>query len=149
VLPGVALDELWQVVGVAERVLLAVSAMVVAVGLAGLVAVVLAGLNERRRELAILRSVGARPAEIFLLLMIEAVGMTVLGAVAGIVILGVAAAALAPVAAKYGLLIAPRFIAGSELVLLLAVVAVGMLASLLPGYRAYKLSLADGLTPRL
>ncbi|MGZ8268230.1 MAG: ABC transporter permease [Burkholderiales bacterium] len=149
VLPGVALDELWQVVGVAERVLLAVSAMVVAVGLAGLVAVVLAGLNERRRELAILRSVGARPGEIFLLLMIEAVGMTVLGAVAGIVILGIAAAALAPVAAQYGLLMAPRFIAGSELVLLSAVVAVGMLASLLPGYRAYKLSLADGLTPRL
>ncbi|MGZ8198867.1 MAG: ABC transporter permease, partial [Burkholderiales bacterium] len=149
VLPGVALDQLWQVVGVAERVLLAVSAMVVAVGLAGLVAVVLAGLNERRRELAILRSVGARPGEIFLLLMIEAVGMTVLGAVAGIVILGIAAAALAPVAAQYGLLMAPRFIAGSELVLLSAVVAVGMLASLLPGYRAYKLSLADGLTPRL
>ncbi|MGZ9014049.1 MAG: ABC transporter permease [Burkholderiales bacterium] len=149
VLPGVALDQLWQVVGVAERVLLAVSAMVVAVGLAGLVAVVLAGLNERRRELAILRSVGARPGEIFLLLMIEAVGMTVFGAVAGIVILGIAAAALAPVAAQYGLLIAPRFIAGSELVLLSAVVAVGMLASLLPGYRAYKLSLADGLTPRL
>ena len=72
VLPGVALDQLWQVVGVAERVLLAVSAMVVAVGLAGLVAVVLAGLNERRRELAILRSVGARPREIFFLLMIEA-----------------------------------------------------------------------------
>ncbi|MGZ8202723.1 MAG: ABC transporter permease [Burkholderiales bacterium] len=149
VLPGVALDQLWQVVGVAERVLLAVSAMVVAVGLAGLVAVVLAGLNERRRELAILRSVGARPGEIFLLLMIEAVGMTVFGAVAGIVILGIAAAALAPVAAQYGLLMAPRFIAGSELVLLSAVVAVGMLASLLPGYRAYKLSLADGLTPRL
>ena len=68
VFPGVALDQLWQVVGVAERVLLAVSAMVVAVGLAGLVAVVLAGLNERRRELAILRSVGARPRDIFFLL---------------------------------------------------------------------------------
>jgi putative ABC transport system permease protein len=36
-----------------------------------------------------------------------------------------------------------------ELRLLGLVVAVGTLASLLPGYRAYRLSLADGLTPRV
>jgi putative ABC transport system permease protein len=150
VLPGVALDQLWQVVGIAERVLLAVSAMVVAVGLAGLVAVVLAGLNERRRELAILRSVGARPREIFLLLAIEAVGITLAGAALGLVILSVATALLAPfAAAHYGLVIEPALVSGTELALLGAVVAVGVLASVLPGYRAYKLSLADGLTPRL
>jgi putative ABC transport system permease protein len=150
VLPGVALDQLWQVVGVAERVLLAVSAMVVAVGLAGLVAVVLAGLNERRRELAILRSVGARPREIFFLLMLEAVGITGAGALAGVAMLALLTAVLAPLAAaRYGLLVEPGFVAGPELVLLAAVVAVGVLASVLPGYRAYKLSLADGLTPRI
>jgi putative ABC transport system permease protein len=150
VLPGVALDQLWQVVGMAERVLLAVSAMVVAVGLAGLVAVMLAGLNERRRELAILRSVGAQPREIFFLLVIEAVGVTVAGAVVGVALLALLTAALAPLAmARYGLLIEPGFVAGPELVLLAAVVAVGVLAAVLPGYRAYKLSLADGLTPRI
>lgn len=147
VMPGVALDQLWQVVGVAERVLLAISAMVVAVGFAGLVAVVLAGLNERRRELAILRSVGARPRDIFLLLMMEAVGITVLGALAGIVLLAVLTAALA--AARYGLIIELRFIGSGELLLLGTVVTVGVLASLLPGYRAYRISLADGLTPRI
>ena len=68
VMPGVALEELWQVVSVIEKTLLAVSAMVVIVGLSGLIAVILAGLNERRRELAILRSVGARPLDVFLLL---------------------------------------------------------------------------------
>ena len=150
VLPGVALDELWQVVGVAERVLLAVSAMVVAVGLAGLVAVVLAGLNERRRELAILRSVGARPRDVFVLLMLEALGITIAGAIAGVALLGVLTLALAPfAAARYGLIIEPTFIAGGEWVLLGAVVAVGVLASLVPGYRAYRLSLVDGLTPRI
>jgi putative ABC transport system permease protein len=150
VMPGVALAQLWQVVGIAERVLLAVSAMVVAVGLAGLVAVVLAGLNERRREIAILRSVGARPRDIFMLLMIEAVGITVVGALAGVALLGVLTLALAPLAAaRYGLIIEPTFIAGGEGFLLAAVVAVGVLASLVPGYRAYRLSLADGLTPRL
>ena len=71
-LPGVALQELWDLMGVAERALLAVSALVVLVGLTGMVTVILAGLNERRREMAILRSVGARPRHIFLLLMGEA-----------------------------------------------------------------------------
>jgi hypothetical protein len=59
VLPGVALDELWEVVGVGEQALQAMSGLVAVVSLASLVAVVLAGLNERRRELAVLRAVGA------------------------------------------------------------------------------------------
>jgi len=150
VLPGVALDELWQVVGVAERVLLAVSAMVVAVGLAGLVAVVLAGLNERRRELAVLRSVGARPRDVFALLMIEAAGLTFLGTAIGVAALALVTAALGPLAAaRYGIIIEPRLLDANELALVAAVIGVGVLASLLPGYRAYQLSLADGLTPRL
>jgi putative ABC transport system permease protein len=104
VLPGVALDQLWQVVGFAERTLLAVSAMVVAVGLAGLVAVVLASLGERRRELAILRSVGARPGEVFLLLSAEGLFITVLGAVLGVALLALLTALLAPLAqAHFGL----------------------------------------------
>lgn len=150
VLPGVALDQLWQVVGTAERVLLAVSAMVVVVGLAGLVAVVLAGLNERRRELAILRSVGARPRDVFVLLVVEAVGVMLLGAGLGVLLLAVATVALGPVVAThFGVILEWRLLATSELILLAAVVTVGVLASLIPGYRAYRLSLADGLTPRL
>ena len=73
---SVRAPDTWQVMSVAERALFAISAMVVAVGLTGLIAVILAGLNERRRELAILRSVGARPRDIFVLLMIEGAGIT-------------------------------------------------------------------------
>ena len=150
VLPGVALDQLWQVVGFAERTLLAVSAMVVAVGLAGLVAVVLASLGERRRELAILRSVGARPGEVFLLLSAEGLFITVLGAVLGVALLALLTALLAPLAqAHFWLAFRASGVSADELRLLGAVVAVGLLASLVPGYRAYRLSLADGLTPRL
>jgi putative ABC transport system permease protein len=149
ILPAVALEQLWQVVGIAERALLAVSAMVVGVGLTGLIAVILASLNERRRELAILRSVGARPRDIFVLLMIEGAGVTLLGALLGVLLLTMLIAAAGSFAtAHYGLTVSPLSIGGSELALLAAVVAVGLLASLLPGYRAYRLLLADGLTPR-
>lgn len=150
VLPGVALSQLWGMMAVAEKALLAVSALVVAVSFAGLVAVVLAGLGERRRELAILRSVGARPRDIFALLALEGAAVTLAGAVAGVVLLSILTAALGPwVQAHYGLALSVALPGGEELVLLGAVVGVGTLASLLPGWRAYRLSLADGLTPRV
>lgn len=150
VLPGVALDQLWQVVGIAERTLLAVSAMVVVVGLSGLIAVILASLGERRRELAILRSVGAKPSDVFLLLTVEGLSITVLGALLGVLLLTLLTALLGPFAqSHFGLVIEPKWVSAEELVLLAAVVGVGLCASLVPGYRAYKLSLADGLTPRL
>ncbi len=150
VLPGVALDQLWQVVGIAERALLAVSGMVVVVGLCGLVAVILASLNERRRELAILRSVGARPLDVFLLLSAEGLFITLSGTLIGLVMLTAITATFAPmIQSHYGLMIAPKFISYDELGLLGIVIGVSLLASLAPGYSAYKLSLSDGLTPRI
>jgi len=150
VLPGVALDQLWQVVGVAERALLAVSGMVVVVGLCGLVAVILASLNERRRELAILRSVGARPLDVFLLLSAEGLFITLSGTLLGMLLLTALSAMFAPlIQSHYGLMIAPKFVSIDELGLLASVMGVSLLASLAPGYGAYKLSLADGLTPRI
>lgn len=150
ILPGVALDQLWQVVGVVERSLLLISALVVLVGLCGLVAVVLAGLNERRRELAVLRSVGAQPKDIFVMLVIEGLLLTLAGACIGVLLLAGAGALLGPmVEARFGLSLQSALLSIEEIPLLLAVIGVGLLASLVPGYRAYRLSLADGLTPRL
>lgn len=150
VLPGVALAELWGLLAVAERVLLAVSALVLAVSLAGLVAVVLAGLGERRRELAILRANGARPRDLFALLAFEGGAVTVAGALVGTLLLTLLTALLGPwVEAHYGLVLRLAAPNAAELELLAWVIAVGTLASLLPGYRAYRLSLADGLTPRV
>ncbi|MCP5279856.1 MAG: ABC transporter permease [Thiobacillus sp.] len=150
VLPGVALSQLWDMMAVAEKALLAVSALVLAVSFAGLVAVVLAGLGERRRELAILRSVGARPRDLFALLAFEGAAVTLAGAVTGVVMLAVLSAAFGPwVQAHYGLALSVALPGGEELALLGWVVLVGTLASLLPGWRAYHLSLADGLTPRV
>ncbi len=150
ILPGVALDELWSVVSVAEATLLAISSMVVVVGLAGLVAVILAGLNERRRELAVLRAVGASPWQVFGLLTIEGLLVTAGGLLLGLALLYAASAAAAPIVqAQLGIDIALRGLSTGELRWLAAVAAASLLACLIPGYRAYRLSLADGLTPRL
>ena len=149
VLPGVALDELWDVVGVGEKALLGMSAMVGVVSLAGLIAVVLAGLNERRRELAVLRAVGAAPRHVLFVLAAEGGAVTLLGVALGTLATAVSIALAGPwVQMRFGIglkLSAPTV---EQWLLLAAVVLAGFLASLVPGWRAYRLSLADGLSPR-
>lgn len=149
VLPGVALDELWQVVGLVEKSLFAVAALVVAVGLAGLVAVILAGLNERRRELAILRSVGATLPQILALLLIEGLLLTLSGALFGFAMLSALSVLLAPLLEnQLGLSLPLAWPSLRELSLLGLIVLTGGLSSLIPGIQAYRFALADGLNPR-
>ncbi len=149
VLPGVALDELWQTVGLVERTLLAVSALVVLIGLAGLAATLLAGLNERRRELAILRALGAGPPQIFAMLTAEGVLVTALGTLLGVLLLTAGSGLAAPwLLDRFGVVLATRWPGMTEFALIGAVIGTGLLASLIPGWRAWRMSLADGLTPR-
>jgi putative ABC transport system permease protein len=150
VLPGVALDELWDVVGVGERALLGMSAMVGVVSLAGLVAVVLAGLNERRRELAVLRAVGAGPRHVLLLLASEGALVTLLGVALGSLLTVVfIAAAGSWMQTRFGITLQLSPPTGTQWLVLGSVVLAGLLASLVPALRAYRLSLADGLSPRI
>jgi putative ABC transport system permease protein len=149
VLPGVALDELWAVVGPGEQALLGISALVAVVSLASLVAVVLAGLNERRRELAVLRAVGAGPRHVLALLAAEGMLVTLAGVLLGAAVAAAAVWAAAPlVQQQFGITLSAEPPTAAQWGLLGAVLAAGMLASLVPGWRAYRLSLADGLSPR-
>ena len=150
VLPGVALGDLWAVIGVGEQALLVVSACVVVVGLFGMLTALLTSLNERRRELAILRSVGARPAQVLALIMGEALFLTLLGILFGMALLyGLLAVAGPLIADRLGLVIGSGPVTGTEGLLLAMVLAAGVLVGLIAGYRAYRLSLADGLAIRI
>lgn len=149
VLPGVALDELWDAIGGAERALLLMSGLVGVVSLAGLVAVVVTALEQRRRELAVLRSIGAGPARVFGLLCLEGAMLSIGGALLGLAAWAGALALGAPwVEARFGVGLSLGLPRAGEWMLLAAVVLAGMLAALVPGWRAYRLSLADGLSPR-
>ena len=149
VLPGVALDELWSVVGPGEQALLVISGLVAVVSLASLVAVVLAGLNERRRELAVLRAVGAGPRHVLWLLAAEGALVTLAGALLGAVAAAVAVLVAGPwLQQRFGITLLPAAPTAAQWGLFAAVLVAGMLASLVPGWRAYRLSLADGLSPR-
>ncbi|MEM7240013.1 MAG: ABC transporter permease [Pseudomonadota bacterium] len=149
VLPGVALQELWGIVGIAERALIGVSAMVVVTALLGMAAMIFSGLNERRREMAILRAVGARPLTIMGLLMLEAVLMALFAVLLGIAFLYAGLWVAQPyVDAAFGLYLPIEPLSSREGGVAIGVVAAAAATSLFPALRAYRLSLSDGMTVR-
>jgi putative ABC transport system permease protein len=136
-------------VGSGERALQVMTLCVAGVSLAGLVAVILAGLEQRRRELAILRAVGAGPRHMLQLLAAEGLLITLAGVLLGLLLHWAGIAMLGDwVRREHGvqLVLAPP--GRQELLLLAAITASGLVASLIPAWRAYRLSLADGLNPR-
>ncbi len=150
ILPGVALSQLWDLIGIAENALLIVSAFVVVVGLFGMLTALLTSLNERRREMAILRSVGARPGHVFALIMGEAGFLTLLGVLLGLALLYLLLLAGQPIIeSRFGIFIEIGGLSSYEWILLGAVVCAGFLVGSIPSYRAYRLSLADGLSVRV
>ena len=150
VMPGVALGELWSVLGLGENALLAVSALVALVSVVSLMAVVLAGLNERRRELAVLRAVGAAPRHVLGLLTLEGTWVTCAGVLLGVLLAHAGMALASPwLQQSLGIRLQMDAPLPSQLALAGAVLLAGWLASLGPAWRAYRLSLADGLSPRV
>jgi putative ABC transport system permease protein len=149
ILPGAALQELWGLIGTAETALSAVSIMVVVTALLGMVTMVLATLNERRREMAILRSVGARPRTVLGLLVTEAGLLGLVGTVLGVILLYLALLIARPIVdSEFGLYLEIDGLTSREWLLLGAIIVAGLLAGLLPALRAYRLSLADGMMVR-
>ncbi len=149
VLPGVALTEMWTLVSTAETALFVVTVMVVLTALLGMVAMIFATLNERRREMAILRSVGAGPKTLIGLLSAEALIMTLAGIALGTAMLYALLLVVRPyIDAAYGIAIDLSLPSYIELWSLAAIVVGGLLAGLLPAWRAYRKSLADGMMVR-
>lgn len=150
ILPGVALQELWGMMSVAEQALMIISVFVVVAGLFGMLSSLLASLNERRREMAILRAMGARPRHVFTLLISEAAGLTLAGILVGVAgVYTVLAAASPLIQQQYGIQIQLTGISGYEWGLLACVQAAGLLIGFIPAFRAYRQSLSDGMTIRI
>lgn len=150
ILPGATLQELWGLMAVAQTALSVIAGFVVIAGLVGMLTTQLAGLHARRRELAILRSLGAGARYLFALLGLEALLLTSLGLLLGTLALYLAQAAAGPLLqAQYGLQLAWHWPSGAEAGRLALIWGAGLLAGLLPAIQAYRYSLLDGMTLRV
>ena len=150
IMPGVALQELWNILRTAETGLRVITWFVLFAGLLGMVTSLLSGLNERRREMAILRSVGAGPGTISFLLILEATVLTLAGIIFGLFILYLALFVSQPILEAYfGLFIPINPPSNRDIIILGGILLTAMLMGIIPALRAYYQSLADGMTIRL
>ncbi|ABU69773.1 ABC transporter permease [Vibrio campbellii] len=150
IMPGVALHELWGMMSVAEQALMAVSGFVVVAGLLGMLSSLLTSLQERRREMAILRAMGARPKHVFSLLISEASLLTFAGIITGVACLYSILALLQPIIQQsYGIHLTLTALSPYEWMLLGFVQCAGIVIGFIPAFRAYRQSLSDGMTIRI
>ena len=150
ILPGVALSQLWDLVGIADTALMIVAAFVVLAGLLGMVTAILTSLNERRREMAILRSVGARPRHVFTLLIAEAGLLAGVGCIGGVLLAYLLLIVGRPLLeTRFGIFVSLTVLSSYEIAILAAIVVGALVMGLLPASRAYRNTLSDGLQIRV
>ncbi|MEM8960932.1 MAG: ABC transporter permease [Acidobacteriota bacterium] len=150
VIPGVALAELWRVLGYGEAALRAVAIAVVLVGLLGMMVSLYTTLDARRRELAILRSIGAKPSTVVGLLVTEATLLATLGALTGCAAVYGLLLGLRPwITEQTGLWLPIEPPGINTLIYLGIVILAGAIVGLIPAWRAYRATLDDGLAIRL
>lgn len=149
VMPGVALQELWQVVRLAEKALLAVSAAALLIGLCGMLAVLLSGMQQRRHEIAMLRALGASPMRISALLLLETLLLAVLGLLLGLALLwGGMYLLQQPLLEQFGLHISLTWPSAQQMWLAAIIIGLGVCSGLIPALLAYRMALVNSLGQR-
>ena len=150
ILPGVALQELWRIVGVVENLLLSISIVVIFTTLVGMAAIVFSSLNERRREMAIWRAMGASPKIVIGLLMLEALIISVLSVMVSVIFIYTLLFFMQPwIDSNYGILVNVEMISSKDILIFMLFIIASLIVSLLPALRAYWFSINDGMTIKL
>ena len=150
ILPGVALQELWRIVGVVENLLLGISVTVIFTTLIGMTAIIFSSLNERRREMAIWRAMGASPKVVIGLLMLEAFIISVMSIIVSTVMLFLSLYVLQPwIDNTYGILVNIEMLAVKDIYIFMLFIIAASLVSLIPAIRAYWFSINDGMTIKI
>ncbi len=148
IMPGAALYELWRIMGSAETIMTGIAAFVVLIGLVSLLTSELAVLEQRRREMALFRSIGATAKDLFRILFYESLIVTAAGCISGVLLLYGLQGVLQPVFRSHGLYAPWTLPSLIEWALLGVTMAAGILGGLVPAAAAYRRSLSDGMTIR-
>lgn len=150
IIPGATLADLWRGLSNIESVLKAISWMVIAVGLIAMLISLLTGLNERRREMAILRALGAGPGKITALLVFESSLLTFCGIILGVVVQQSGFFLLKGwLENRFGLYLVGSAFSEVEFFYLAITFILGVTIGLIPAIRASRLALKDGLSVRV
>ncbi|MDB5427254.1 MAG: ABC-type transport system permease component [Phenylobacterium sp.] len=144
--PAIETAHLNQMLGAGSGVLRGFGIGLLGLSALGFFVALFAAVSQRSRELALLRALGARPALLLRLVLLEALALGLIGGLAGIALgRGAAAFAAHRSAVTGGPLLNLPAVGGTELLLLVGAAVLSVLASLAPALMAYRLSPAQAL----
>jgi putative ABC transport system permease protein len=139
ILPGIALSELWQIMGSVEQILELISYLVLLASLLGLCAMLLASIRERQMEIQLLRIMGAPPWYIFMIVELEAMLMALVsGAISVVMLWAVLMVFQSALAAEFGLQVSLNLFSIKNLQILLLVLLATVIAAAIPSAMAYR-----------
>lgn len=146
ILPGVALTELWSLLGAGERLLAAIAVLVMVATLLGMATMLLASMRERAREIALYRAIGARPWFILALIELEGVLITAGAATLGVVLLWLGLwQGQTLLQERFGLFVDSWPLSPRTLALLALVLVVAAVLAAIPAIAAYRQGMATRL----
>lgn len=149
VMPGITLSRLWALTGNVDKAFKIITFFIIIIALLGMIAMTIAGLNGRRREMAILRSVGASPTNIVSLLLVESIIISLISCAIGyilmIIIFSIGKDYLQN---NYGIFINSFSIKNYDLQMIISIICAALIATIVPAIQIYKNTLRDGLNVR-
>ena len=146
IIPGIVLTKLWQIVSVTENIMLSISAMVIVSALIGLIAILYSTLNNRRKEMALLRIVGASPRAILSLLIAEALIISFSSIILAISFLQILNLILFPLLdQRFGIYLENNFLLLKDFYFFIIILLTSTIVSIFPALQAYKNSINDGI----
>ena len=149
ILPGVAFQQFWQIIEICESILQLISLLVFFCTLTGMVCAMIAALRERKREMAILRSIGGSPSYIAALLLGESLILVILASLAGYTLSVLGLQVMADIlSAEWGIYMASESLYLVNWSLVMVMVGLGLVAGLVPAALAYRASWNTSLSPQ-
>ncbi len=139
ILPGVALAELWRMMGMLEGILLVISWMVLFAALIGMSTMMLAAMRERKQEFVVLRAIGARPWFILTLIQMEVVITTFISVLLALSLLWVGLSLVQELLAiQFGLSVSAAILGPEMLIPLILILCSALAVGMLPAIGAYR-----------
>ncbi len=147
IIPGVELSELWRMMDVIENVLRVISVLILVIGIGSMLIALLTSLNERRREMAIFRALGATPWKLTHFLVFEAFLLSLIGIFTGI-IFSVAFLLITRnnLQNEYNFYFESLWMSFSAALSLFVILVCGVVVGLIPAIQSKNRALKDGLT---
>ena len=145
VIPGVALAELWSIVGIVDSVFQLLNWLIIGISIVGMVTMIITGLDSRTRELTILRALGLSPPKLAGLVLLETIIISLTAVLSAIVLVWFLTVAAADLLNQWaGVRIELTWLAIDELSTIMIIVLAGVCASLIPAGMVYRRSLHKG-----